>query len=60
MTEEERDVDIFHLVMTQFALKTGLKKFKERGELAVTNELTQLHMMETFVPQDAMKLTKQQ
>jgi hypothetical protein len=60
MTEEERNVHIFHLVMTQFALKTGLKQFKKRGELAVTNELTQLHMMETFIPQDATKLTRQQ
>jgi hypothetical protein len=60
MTGEERDAEIFHLVMTQFTLKTGLKKFKERGETAVTNELTQLHMMETFIPQDATKLTRQQ
>jgi hypothetical protein len=60
MTEEERDAEIFHFVMTQFALKTGLKKFKESGEIAVTNELTQLHMIETFAPQDATKLTRKQ
>jgi hypothetical protein len=56
-TAEEKKAIIFQLVMTQLALKTGLKKFKERGETAVTNELTQLHMMETFTPQDATKLT---
>jgi hypothetical protein len=47
--------------MTQFALKTGLKRLKERGEVAVTNQSThQLHMMETLIPQDATKLTRQQ
>ena len=51
---------MLHIIMTQYALKTGLSKFKEQGEAAVTKELTQLHILETFTPVDAIKLTKKQ
>jgi hypothetical protein len=46
-----------HHAMTQYSLKRGLKKFKEKGEAAVTKELLQLHMKDTFTPQDANKLS---
>jgi hypothetical protein len=46
--------------MTQYSLKKGLKKFKEVGEEAVSKELLQLHMRDTFKPQDAEVLSTNQ
>ena len=45
MTEKERDNHMLHIVMTQYALKIGLKKFKEQAESAVTKSITQLHTL---------------
>ena len=39
-------------MIKQFRLIAGLKRFGERGEQAATNELTQLHDMNTFIPMD--------
>jgi hypothetical protein len=46
--------------MTQYSLKKGLKKFKEVGEEAVSKELLQLHMRDTFKPQNAEELSTNQ
>jgi hypothetical protein len=51
---------IMHHVMTQYSLKKGLKKFKEVGEEAVSKELLQLHMRDTFKPQDTEELSTNQ
>ena len=60
MTKKERENYMIHIVMTQYALKIGLRKFKERGEASATKELTQLDVLEIFAPVDATKLTKKQ
>jgi hypothetical protein len=49
-----------HHAMTQYSLKKGLKKFKEVGEEAVPKELLQLHMRDTFKPQNAKELSTDQ
>ena len=49
---------MIHTITKKYALKTGLNKFKEQGESAVTKEPTKLHNLETFVPVDATKITK--
>jgi hypothetical protein len=46
--------------MTQYPLKRGLKKFKVKAEEAVSEELMQLHMKDTFEPQDVKTLTGDQ
>jgi hypothetical protein len=46
--------------MTQYSLKRGLKKFKVKAEEAVSKELMQLHMKDTFEPQDVKTLTGDQ
>jgi hypothetical protein len=46
--------------MTQYSLKKGLRKFQKVGESAVSIELKQLHMRDTFAPQDSKKLTAKQ
>ena len=49
---------MLHQIMTQYTLKTGLRKFKERGKAAGTRELTQLYVLGTFAPVDTTKITK--
>jgi hypothetical protein len=51
---------IMHHDMTQYSLKKGLKMFKEVGEEAVSKELLQLHMRDTFKPQRAEELSTNQ
>ena len=51
---------MIQIIMTQYTLKTVLSKFKERAEAEFTKGLTQLHVLETFEPVDATKLTKKQ
>ena len=43
MNGEERKNHMLHIITTQYALKTGLKKFNEKDEAEVTKEPTQLH-----------------
>jgi hypothetical protein len=42
--------NVFHHAMTHYSLKRGLKKFKVKAEEAVSKELMQLHMKDTFEP----------
>jgi hypothetical protein len=41
-------------------LKPGLRKFGTRGEKAALKEMTQLHIMDTWTPMDAGKLSRGQ
>jgi len=41
---------VSHVIMTQFSMKAGLKKLGNRGTTAVSQELTQLHLRDTFEP----------
>ena len=41
-------------------MKHGIKKFKQKGEKAVTAELEQLHRRDTFRPVNIEKLTEKQ
>jgi hypothetical protein len=49
---------VAHYIMAQFSMKAGLKRFKERGEEAVTKELSQLHSRDTFKPINPKDLKK--
>jgi hypothetical protein len=51
---------VMHHVMTQYSLKKGLRKFQKVGEAAVSKELKQLHMRDTFTPQDSGTLSEAQ
>jgi hypothetical protein len=48
---------LVHHAMIQYSLKIGLKKFQNKGEEAVSKELLQLHIRDTFKPQDAKELS---
>jgi hypothetical protein len=52
--------NIVHHAMTQYSLKKGLKKCKVKAEEALSKDSLQLHMKDTFSPQDAMKITRDQ
>ena len=47
-------------MLQQFSLKVGVKKYGNRGEAAVTNKLTQLHDIETYIPMEPDEMTPQQ
>jgi hypothetical protein len=49
---------ITYYVMTQLSMKAGLKRWKGKGEQAVSNELAQLHFRDTFQPLDPKSLSK--
>ena len=48
------------IMVQQFSVKKGLKRFGKRGKEAVTKELTQLHDMKMWIPKNSIKLTKKQ
>ena len=41
---------LFGIILQQYSIGAGLKKFQERGEKGVTKELTQMHNMSVFTP----------
>ena len=54
----EDELAIFGYLMTQYSLKAGMRKFADRAEEAATAELTQLHVMDTWMPEDPTKLSR--
>jgi hypothetical protein len=57
ITSSEDEVKVWGYVTTQYTLKPGLRKFGARGEKAAINELTQVHVMETWTAMDASRLS---
>jgi hypothetical protein len=51
---------VIHHAMTQYSVKSGLKKLKENVENAISKELMQLHLRGTFAPRDSKKLSMAQ
>ena len=51
---------VAHHVMVQMSLKQGLREFGDRGREAVTAELQQIHMKDTFMPKHLRELTPSQ
>jgi hypothetical protein len=46
--------------MVQYSMKAGMKQFKQRGEDAVSKELSQLHFRDTFEPINPKGLTNEE
>ena len=59
-TTSEDELKVWGYMMTQYNLKPGLRKFGNKGEMAAVNELTQLHVMDTWKPMYADKLSQEQ
>jgi hypothetical protein len=58
-TTSEEELHVWAYIMTQYNLKPGLRKFGQRGQTAAVKELTQLHVMDTWKPIHAEKLTRE-
>lgn len=51
---------VTHYVMIQFSMKAGLKHFGQRGEDAVSKELSQLYLRDTFEPLHPKDLSREE
>ena len=49
---------VMKYIITQYNLKSGLRRFGEKGIAAAKGELTQLHIMDTWVPKDPTMLSR--
>ena len=56
----KEELRVWAYVMTQYNLKPGLRKFGKQGEAAAVKELTQLHVMDTWRPIHAEKLSRKE
>ena len=46
--------------MIQYNLEPGLRKIGRKGENATLKELTQLHIIDTWMPMEVSKLSQEQ
>jgi hypothetical protein len=58
--KSEDKLKVWGYVMTQYNLMPGLRKFGNRGQKVAVKELTQLHVMDTWTPMHADKLSQEQ
>jgi hypothetical protein len=59
ITKLEDKMKVWAYLMTQYNLKPGLRKFGARGATAALDELTQLHVMDTWMAMDPSKLMQE-
>ncbi len=59
-TTSKDKMRVWTYLMVQYNLKPGLRKFGSRGEEAAVKELSQLHIMDTWMPMEASKLFRKQ
>ena len=59
-TKSQEEMMVWAYMMTQYNLKPSLRKFGARGVTAAVKELTQLHIMDTWMPLEASKLSREQ
>ena len=60
MTKSKDEMKVWGYLMTQYNLKPGLRKFGERGAAAARDELTQLHIMDTWKAMDPSKISREE
>jgi hypothetical protein len=60
MTSSTDEMMVWAYLMTQYNLKPGLKKFGIRGKATAMKELTSLHVMDTWTPMAANRLSREQ
>jgi hypothetical protein len=59
-TTSQEEMMVWAYMMRQYNLKPGLRKFGAMGVTAAVKELTQLHIMNTWTPLEASKLSREQ
>ena len=60
VTQSEDKLKVWAYVMTQYNLKPGLRKFGARGATAAIDELTQLHIMDTWTAMAPSKISREE
>ena len=58
ITQSEDEMTVMKYLLPQYNLKAGLKHFGEKGIAAAKGELTQLHVMDTWVTEDPTMLSR--
>ena len=58
LTQLEDKMAVMKYLLTQYNLKAGLRHFGEKGIGADEGELTQIHVMDTWVPEDPAMLSR--
>ena len=58
VTQLEYEMAVMKCFLTQYNLKAGLRHFVEKVISASKGELTQLHVMDTWVPRDPTMLSR--
>jgi hypothetical protein len=53
----EEEMMVWGYMMTQYNLKAGLRKFGDKGKMVAMEEMTQLHIMDTWKVIDPAKLS---
>jgi hypothetical protein len=56
----EEEMMVWGYMMAQYNLKTGLRKFGDKGKMAGMEEMTQLHIMDTWKVMDPAKLSQEE
>ena len=60
VSSSEEEMMVWGYMMTQYNLKAGLRKFEDKGKMAVMEETTQLHIMDTWKAMDPAKLGREE
>jgi hypothetical protein len=60
VTESQDKMKVWGYLMTQYNLKLGLRKFGDQGATAARDELTQLHIMDTWKAMDPSKISREE
>jgi hypothetical protein len=58
VTKSEDELKVWAYMMTQYNLKPGLQKFREKGATAAIDELTQLQIMDTWTAMDPSQVRR--
>ena len=58
ITQYEDEMAVMKYLLTQYNLKAGLKHFGEKVIAAAKGDLTQLHVMDNWVPKDPTMLSR--
>ncbi len=60
VSSSEEEIMVWGYMMTQYNLKAGLRKSGDKGKMAAMEEMTQLHIMDTWKAMDPAKLSREE
>ncbi len=60
VSSSEEEMMVWGYMMMQFNLKAELRKFGDKGKMAAMEDMTQLHIMDTWKAMDPAKLSREE